>query len=46
MLHDETIFPDASEFKPERFISDDGAIRQDILDPEFFATFGYGRRFV
>ncbi|KAJ3567141.1 hypothetical protein NP233_g6559 [Leucocoprinus birnbaumii] len=42
-LHDEEVFPDPREFKPERFIKD-GRIRDDILDPEFVASFGFGRR--
>lgn len=45
MLHDEAVFPDADKFDPERFIKN-GTIRDDILDPEVVATFGFGRRFV
>lgn len=44
MLHDEEVFPDADKFDPERFIKD-GIIRDDILNPEVVATFGFGRRF-
>lgn len=45
MLHDETVFSSPEEFRPERFIKD-GAINNDIPDPEEFATFGFGRRYV
>jgi hypothetical protein len=38
------MFPNPTEFKPERFIGQDGELRQDLFDPEFIATFGYGRR--
>ncbi|KAJ3557508.1 hypothetical protein NP233_g11723 [Leucocoprinus birnbaumii] len=45
MLHDEKTFPQPDEFKPERFLSQDGeSLRRDILDPEFIVTFGFGRR--
>ncbi|KAF9445055.1 cytochrome P450, partial [Macrolepiota fuliginosa MF-IS2] len=43
MLHDETIFPSPTEFKPERFLKG-GAISDDVPDPESVATFGFGRR--
>ncbi|KAF5348574.1 hypothetical protein D9756_009655 [Leucocoprinus leucothites] len=44
MLHDEDVFPDPTEFRPGRFIGEGGHLRQDIPDPEFVATFGFGRR--
>ncbi|KAF5360606.1 hypothetical protein D9756_005151 [Leucocoprinus leucothites] len=43
MLHDDEIFPEPQEFKPERFIKGD-RIREDLPDPEYVATFGFGRR--
>ncbi|KAF5360644.1 hypothetical protein D9756_005134 [Leucocoprinus leucothites] len=43
MLHDDEIFPEPQEFKPERFIKDD-CLREDLPDPEYVATFGFGRR--
>jgi cytochrome P450 len=46
MLHNEEVFPNSNEFKPERFIGANGAIRTDLPDPEYLATFGWGRRFV
>ncbi|GJE97961.1 cytochrome P450 [Phanerochaete sordida] len=42
ILHDETIYPDPDEFKPERYLNDNGSLRTDIPYPS--ETFGYGRR--
>jgi cytochrome P450 len=44
MLHDDKLFPDPAEFKPERFLNHDGTIRTDIPDPAVVGTFGFGRR--
>jgi len=42
MLHDETVYPEPFEFKPERFMKD-GQINPDVRDPDH-AVFGFGRR--
>ncbi|KAJ3568619.1 hypothetical protein NP233_g5596 [Leucocoprinus birnbaumii] len=44
MLYDDDVFPNPSEFKPERFIGEDGRMRDDMPDPEIVVTFGFGRR--
>jgi len=43
MLHDEDTYPDPSTFKPERFLTEGGALDPSILDPATVA-FGFGRR--
>ncbi|KAG9308363.1 cytochrome P450 [Chiua virens] len=43
MLHDEAVYPNPSEFIPQRFINADGTLRDNILDPREIA-FGFGRR--
>ncbi|RDB18406.1 hypothetical protein Hypma_000372 [Hypsizygus marmoreus] len=42
MLHNETVYPDPFEFKPERFIKD-GKLNPEAKDPAH-AAFGFGRR--
>lgn len=42
MLHDETKYPDPNTFKPERYLTEDGHLRDDMPYPD--ETFGYGRR--
>lgn len=43
ILHDEQVYPDPEEFKPERFLKD-GKLDPDVLDPALVGQFGYGRR--
>ncbi len=43
-MHDERLYPNADEFKPERFMELDEATAKKI-DPANF-VFGFGRRFV
>lgn len=40
LAHDEETYPQPFEFNPERFINEDGALRED--DCSF--VFGFGRR--
>jgi cytochrome P450 len=41
ILHDPKIYPDPEEFKPERFLNEDGSVRDD---PTLSLAFGVGRR--
>jgi cytochrome P450 len=41
ILHDPKLYPDLDEFKPERFINEDGTVRDD---PTLSLAFGIGRR--
>ncbi|KAJ7137763.1 cytochrome P450 [Mycena epipterygia] len=42
LLQDETVYPDPTAFKPERFLRSDGTLDPDVRDP--YSVFGYGRR--
>jgi len=42
ILHDENTFPDPEAFKPERFLNEDGSLRDDVPYPT--EAFGFGRR--
>ena len=41
MLHDPALYPEPDAFKPERFLSADGSLRDD---PVLLSVFGFGRR--
>jgi cytochrome P450 len=41
ILHDPEIYPDPEEFKPERFLNEDGSVRDD---PSLSLVFGAGKR--
>lgn len=40
-MHDPELYPDPEEFKPERFLNEDGRVRDD---PTLSLVFGIGRR--
>jgi cytochrome P450 len=41
ILHDPEVYPDPEEFKPERFLNEDGSVRDD---PILSFVFGFGKR--
>ena len=41
ILHDPDAYPDPEEFKPERFLSEDGSVKDD---PTLALAFGAGKR--
>ncbi|KAI0693707.1 cytochrome P450 [Cerioporus squamosus] len=43
IAHDPRHYLDPFEFRPERYLTDAGTLRPDVLDPRSF-MFGYGRR--
>ncbi|KAF7980672.1 hypothetical protein HWV62_37099 [Athelia sp. TMB] len=42
VLRDESAYPDAGTFNPDRYLTEDGKLDPAVRDPE--AAFGYGRR--
>lgn len=43
ILHDPDVFPEPHVFRPERYLTSDGQINKDVIDPRQL-VFGYGRR--
>jgi len=44
-LHDESVYPDPFEFRPERYLDEDGKLRQlEKTEDPATAVFGFGRR--
>lgn len=43
MLYNENIYPNPSQFNPERYLTADGQLDATIRNPEL-AAFGFGRR--
>ncbi|KAI0056403.1 cytochrome P450 [Artomyces pyxidatus] len=41
MLHDPDVYPDPEVFRPERFLTEDGQVKDD---PALSAVFGFGKR--
>ena len=41
VLHDPEMYPDPEDFKPERFLNEDGTVRDD---PTLALAFGVGKR--
>jgi cytochrome P450 len=42
MTHDERVYTDPHEFRPERYFTDDGQLNDDTD----ILTFGFGRRYI
>ena len=42
VLRDESVYPDAGNFDPDRYLTKEGKLDPSVRDPE--AAFGYGRR--
>ncbi|KAF7980001.1 hypothetical protein HWV62_40098 [Athelia sp. TMB] len=42
ILRDESVYPDAGNFNPDRYLTQEGKLDTSVRDPE--AAFGYGRR--
>ncbi len=46
MLHDEKVYPEPSQFRPERYLDSRGALRTlDRMEDPAVIGFGFGRRY-
>ena len=45
MMHNPAEYPDPDAFKPERFLTPEGELNPNVMDPNQIA-FGFGRRCV
>jgi cytochrome P450 len=46
MLHDENVYPEPFQFKPERFLTADGLNMKKVARDPDDIVWGFGRRFV
>ena len=44
-MHDKNVYPDPFDFKPERFLDENGQLDMSVPQPDT-AFFGFGRRYV
>jgi len=42
MMHEESVYPDPFKFKPERFLDENGKLK----DEDRLLAFGFGRRYL
>lgn len=45
MLHDENVFPEPTEFRPDRFLDEDGKLLPLDKSADPAIGFGFGRRY-
>ncbi|MGZ7230881.1 hypothetical protein ACXWOM_10505, partial [Streptococcus pyogenes] len=44
--NDENLYPNASDFNPDRFLTDTGSLNECLVKQMLDDTFGFGRRYV
>ena len=44
-MHDPKVYENPDEFRPERFLKEDGPTGSDIIRDPFDFVFGFGRRY-